>query len=137
MGLSKVILYGADEDVGKWVQQRIGLPMAGTYRAIGLTWNDGTIIGGAVYSNYCGGGISIAVAGVTGWLTRRFIRAALAYPFLQLKVRRLTAYVATRNTTSQRLIEGVGFTRESVMERGLVDDDLIVYRMFNEDCKWI
>lgn len=110
--------------------------MDGTYRAIGLE-QGGRLIGGAVFSNYCGGSISISVAGNPGWLTRAFLRAAFAYPFRQLCIRRVTAYVASRNVVSQRLTEGVGFVRESVMERGLADDDLIVYRMFNEDCRWI
>jgi RimJ/RimL family protein N-acetyltransferase len=111
------------------------MELEGSYRAIGLE-QGGKLIGGALYTQYCGGAISISVAGNKGWLTRSFLRAAFAYPFIQLGLRRVTAYVASRNMASRRLTESVGFVQESIMERAGKDDDYIVYRLFREDCKW-
>lgn len=118
--------------------KRLGYSLGGgPYAAIGLERDE--LVGGVVYTNYAGGGsIAASIVGIgTGWITRPFIRAAFAYPFLQLGVRRLSVYVAERNRISQGFVERLGFTLESVMERAMPDDDMRVYRMFSEDCTWL
>jgi RimJ/RimL family protein N-acetyltransferase len=121
-----------------WVVRRLGYALGGgPYCAIGLE-RGFDLIGGVVYTNYCGGSIAANIAGTgTGWITRPFIRAAFAYPFMQLRVRRLSVFVAKRNVISRKFVERLGFELESTMERATEDDDMLIYRMFNEDCLWL
>lgn len=134
------LLIGEDERVGLWVRKRI--PTApcwnGFYRAIGQE-RDGQLIVGVVYTDASPANVSAHIAAVTGskWATPEFLRLIFGYPFNQLKVRRITCYVEDMNHRSYQLAEYLGFVRESVMERALVNGDMYVYRLFREDCKWI
>ena len=132
------LVYGEDERVGAWVVEHIGYALGGgPYAAIGLERSE--LVGGVVYTNYSGGGsIAANIAGIgRGWITRPFIRAAFAYPFIQLGVRRLSVYVAQNNRVSQDFVQRLGFQLESIMERAMETDNVLVYRMFSEDCKWL
>lgn len=138
MDRSKRILYGQDERVVKWVEKGLGMQLGSSpYVGIGLEQEE--LIGGIAYTNYSGGGsIALSIYGAyPGWITRGFIRAGFAYPFIQLSVRRVSAYVACTNVRSQRFVESLGFELESIMERAIPDDDVRVYRMFKENCRWL
>lgn len=55
--------------------------------------------------------VSIA-ASSPRWATRQTIGTLLAYPFLQLKVQRVSAKVYKSNRVSRRFVEGIGFKHE-------------------------
>lgn len=108
------------------------------YQAIG--WEkDGELQAVVVY-NYCSkADISMHVAAVPGrrWMTREFLKAVFAYPFKQLGVRRVTGFVPAKNTDAQRFDEHLGFEREGYMKHAMPDDDVIVYGMLRERCRFI
>lgn len=136
MGQSRLV-YGEDERVAHWARVRI--PGAedwnGGYRAIGLE-RDGKLIAAAVYTDVSLANLSMHIAGEGNWASRKFLRAIFAYPFVQLKVRRVTGYISAKNWRSRKMAEQMGGTLESIMERALMDDDVCVYRIFNEHCRW-
>lgn len=130
-------MYGQDQRIGEWARELSDerrLWNAG-YRAIGLQRN-GILIAGVAYTDYYGGSIAGHIT-ATAPLTRPFVRALFAYPFLQLKCRRFSAWVPARKRHVQHFVERLGFTYESRMERALLDDDVLVYRMFPTDCRWL
>lgn len=101
---------------------------------------DGEIVAAALYVEYNGTNIFIHLAGSPGkrWLTRDFLYWLFHYPFIQLGCRRISAWVESSNADSVRFIEHLGATREAVLEKaGREGDDVYVYRMFREDCKYV
>ena len=136
------LVIGHDEDVARWVSARIPqvTTMPGGYVAIGVA-RDGSLTGGALFTNYrpCpgGGDIEVWCAG-KGWLSRRVIRAILAYPFLQLGCHRLTALTPKGNRPSRRLLEGLGFKFEGIARQGFGPrSHAALYSMLRGECRWI
>lgn len=128
---------GLNEMAGEWVRQRIGLEWAwpGAY-TISL-WEDCEILGAVVYENYDKVSITCHIAGVHGsrWMTRKFLNTIFSYPFLHLKVRRITVCVTERNVASQKLVEHMGFVREGLARHAAPDQGhLIIYGMLREEC---
>jgi RimJ/RimL family protein N-acetyltransferase len=121
-----------------WAAERIPhVDDWGVFEAIGLE-HDGQIVAATIYNHYTGPNIMTSIAGAPGrrWLTRAYLRAIFRYPFVQLGVRRITALVATRNADSIRFVTHLGFKREGLMRHAAVDDDLIVFGMTREECKY-
>lgn len=107
------------------------------YAAIGLE-SDGDLVSGVVYNLYSGSNIAMHVAGVgPHWLSRSYLRAAFRYPFVQLGCRRVTGLVPASNAAARRFDEHIGFQREGLMRHALPDDDIIVYGLLREDCRWL
>ncbi len=108
-------------------------------QAIGLE-NAGALVGGVLYEriNACNAWIHIALE--SGWLhgSRQFLRACFAYPFLQLKLQRLSGYVEARNTRARTLDEHLGFKQEAVLHGAAHDGgDILIYVMHREDCRYV
>jgi RimJ/RimL family protein N-acetyltransferase len=101
---------------------------------------DGVIVAAALFVEYNGTNIFIHLAGSPGrrWLTRDFLYWIFHYPFIQLGCRRVSAWVESNNADSVRFIEHLGATREATLEKAARDgDDVYIYRMFREDCKYV
>jgi RimJ/RimL family protein N-acetyltransferase len=134
-----LILWDARDRVGEWVRQRIpeiGPSWGEWYQAIGLE-EEGKLIAGVVYNLYSGADIAMHVAGEGRWLRRQFTQAAFGYPFLQLKTRRVTSYTGSRNETSIRLQMGLGFEYEGRMRHALPDDDVLIFGLLKEHCRYL
>lgn len=100
----------------------------------------GKIVAAAVYDGYTGSNVFIQVAGTPGtpWLTRAAIGWAFVYPFKQLRCERLTAWIEASNVRSARFAEKLGFTLECTLPRaGRRAQDVHLYRMFREDCRYV
>ena len=112
------LLFGEDEKIAAWVASKI--PDAGDFgpcRAIGIISDDGAkLYAGMVYHLYVPqhGTICFSLASVNPvWMTRENIRRLLAYPFRQLEVRKIMAFIASDNARSLRLARGLGFKQEA------------------------
>jgi len=107
--------------------------------AIGVEDDQGNIMAVVYYNHFTTYNCSMHVvsSGAGRWLTRGFLAAVFAYPFVQLKLNRVTAYVRSRNERALRLDTGIGFRFEGRMVRAAGDDDLIVLGMLRENCTWI
>lgn len=107
--------------------------------AIGIV-KDGNIIGAVLYEGYNGSNIWMHVAGIKGepWLTKRTLALFFHYPFVQLGCQRVSGWVQMDNSDAKQFDEHIGFEKEAVLSRaGRGGADVIVYRMFKEDCRWL
>lgn len=135
----KFVISSHQEVLGNWALARIPYSTGwGSFRAIGLV-TETEILAAVIYNDFYEAGCAIHIAAVPGksWLTREFLFAAFDYPFNQLKFRRLTGYVASRNLEAQRLDEHLGFKREGYLRHMLPDDDVILYGMIRNECRYI
>jgi RimJ/RimL family protein N-acetyltransferase len=138
---SKRLIYGQDQRVAEWVAARsdTGNLWDGKFIAIGLEEN-GELIAGLGFTDYLpGGSIAGHICAIPGkrWLTRPFLRILFIYPFVQLKVQRFNAMIPAKNLAVKKFVADLGFTFEHRMPRMLADDDVLIYRMFREDCRWL
>lgn len=104
--------------------------------AIGLE-RDGKIIAGVVYSGFNGSCITADIRGIGRWANREYLRAIFDYPFLQAGVKRITAVVESDNETSQKFVKHLGFVHEATLRHAGRSGDLLVFRMFRDECKWL
>ncbi len=131
------IVYGPS--IVEWVAK-----MTSEYGSFGAATGigverEGKIIAGVVYNEWNGVNCNMHVAAVprSNWLTRNGLWYWFDYPFNQLKVNRVTALIDVANEDAIRLNEGVGFIYETRISKAAPGGDMLVYRMFREDCKWL
>ncbi len=125
--------------VGEWVVQRAGgFWFPGRAATLGLKLR-GQLIAGILYEDYNGANISMHVAAEpkAHWMTRKFMYAIFAYPFLQLGCNRVTAVVAESNTVCCRTLLHVGYKVEAVLKDAHPDGNLLMFVMFKADCRWL
>jgi len=94
---------------------------------------DGELIAGVVYTDYQGCNISMHLCAKGRWLTKEYIQAVFHYPFKQLGVNRVTAYVAGKRDDLQQFYKLFGFEQEGVLRQALKDDDLIIMGLLRKD----
>jgi RimJ/RimL family protein N-acetyltransferase len=127
------------ERIMRFVSYRLNWPGEWGWALGAGVERDGDLIGGVVLSHYTPGiDIYLACAGDRGWLGRDIIRVAFEFPFLSLGVPRVTALGAVSSRKSSALLLGLGFQVEGRMRRAAPGgDDLMVYGMLREECRWI
>lgn len=108
-------------------------------QAIGMK-KDGQLRVGVIYEGFSNHNVWMHVAAVPGsrWATKEFLRAAFAYPFVQLGVRKVRGYVEASNAAARRLDEKLGFRPEAVLEGAAHDGgDVILYVMDRSECRYV
>ena len=133
------LVFGHDEYVAKWVQQRIpAAPDFGPCTAIGVA-DDNRLIAGVVYNNFHGYMVEVSMASIDPrWCNRRTMRALFKYPFEQLKVRRLQITMAKRDKKTRKLFERMGFKFEGTGRQAWPDGtDACVYSLLRHECRWL
>lgn len=138
------LLLGADEFVGRFVAQRLGVEarFVGGFTALGVV-RRGVFVGGVVYYNYMalphGATCEVALAfDNPAWALPGTLKALCDYPFNQLGCVRVTAITAKANKRARRWLEGFGFNREGVHPRGIDGKQTAIsYGMLKEDCRWL
>ena len=125
--------------IGPWVCERGGGSwQEGRGCALGLTDSNDGLIAGVLYEDWNGAQIICHIAGVGNWSScRAYMRAIFAYPFRQLKAKRITAPVASCNLKAQRFVERLGFVRESTLTDAHPDGDIFIYKMTPDKCRWL
>lgn len=124
--------------IAEFVAKKIGCsPNRDNFTAIGLAEGD-KLVAGVVYSDFNGSNITAGI-GVEGKfsLTPDFLWFMFFYPFEQIGAKRMTACVEQTNIVSQQFLEKLGFTFEHRMERAGLSGDLLMYRMFPEECRYL
>lgn len=128
------------ELIGRFVVDLTGTPGDwGQFTALGVLDNDGVLLAGVIYNHFTPWNCCMHVGALPGrsWMSRELLFAAFDYPFNQLGMRRVTGLVPKRNKRARKLDEHLGFEYEGNLRNALPDDDLIVYGMLREKCKWI
>ena len=116
-----------------------GLARSDGMRCIGLR-KDGELVAAAVYEGFNGQNMWVHLAGVPGqrWMTRDFLRAGFAYPFLVCGVQRLSGYVNSSNLAARRLNEHFGYRVEATLKGAAPDGgDVLIYVMWRKDCRYV
>ena len=99
----------------------------------------GEIIAAVVYDECNGPNIfaHIASDGSRHWLNRHFLHEMFKYPFVTQGCSRITVWVNASNTPSRRFVTNLGFTAEAVLQRAGSDGgDVLIYRMFRQECRY-
>ena len=116
-----------------------GLQRADGMRAIGLR-RDGELVAAAVYEGFNGRNVWVHLAAEAGaqWMTRAYLKACFAYPFLVCGVDRLSGYVNASNHAARRLNEHFGYRVEAVLCGAAPDGgDVLIYVMWRKDCRYV
>lgn len=112
------VVFGADQQVGKWVADQLGYPgFAGNFmNAIGV-FENGQIIGGTVFHNYYAkeGVIEMSSAAVNPrWFSRRMLRAIFVYVFDFLECQTVVMRISEFNTHMLNIADRLGFDRYTI-----------------------
>lgn len=137
------LVYGRDNVVVPWICTQLKIRDPGLCVAIGLE-KEGRLIAGCLYNNfrldYLGNPNSIEISFVTidkCWATRGNIAKFLAYPFVQLRVKRVQLTIAKRNKIARQFVTKLGFTLEGIARKAHEDGtDAAIYSMLWHECKW-
>jgi RimJ/RimL family protein N-acetyltransferase len=137
--VSTALIYGQEERLLPWAARVIGCErFRRDAYCIGLE-KQGELVAVVVFDDFTKAGCHMSVAsdGSAHWLSRGYLAALFAYPFLQLKLRRVTALIAQKNERSRSFCEHIGFRQEGVCPHGLPDDDLIIMGMLAGECRYL
>lgn len=137
------LIYGQNHILVPWICAQLDIHHPGLCQAIGVE-KDGQIIAGCLYNNYridnWGKSLSIEISLATidkRWATRGNIVAMLAYPFHDLRVKRVQLTIAKRNKSVRRFVERLGFTLEGVARKAHEDGtDAAIYSLLWYENKW-
>ena len=132
-------MLGRDAEVAEFVRVRAPHAESGFEKYVGIgVERDGQLIAGVVYDQYRGYSIHASIASTDPrWASRRILRVLFGYPFVQLKVRRITTYCGATMKDVRRFNERLGFTQEGLMRHGFDNDDCVIFGMLRDECKWI
>lgn len=132
------IAYTYGPHVVAWVQARGDVSDFGPAVGIGLV-RHGKLVAGVLYNGYTKGAICMHIATdeTRCWLNRDYLWMCFHYPFVQLGCRRVTGLVDEHNLRARRFNEHLGFELETRMEGATSDGDLLVYRLWKEDCRFL
>jgi RimJ/RimL family protein N-acetyltransferase len=132
------LIYGQEDRLLPWAQERIGVAFRRDAYTIGLE-KDGELVAVVIYDSFgefdCN--MHIASDGTSAWMNKSLLVSAFAYPFLQLKLNRVTGLVPAKNEIALKFDEHLGFVREGYHPKGCKNDDLISLGMLKENCRFI
>ena len=133
--MGRGLIHG--EEAGIWVAQRVkGAYFAARSSALGYAI-DGEITAGVIYENYNAASVVAHIAVEGKRMSPYFVWAIFDYPFNQLGVNRITVCVGQGNASSRRFVEHLGFQLEANLSGAHPTGDLMIYRMFKNECRWI
>lgn len=134
-------VVGAPTDwIGAWLAERVKHFVLGStpYTAIALVEDPAVIRAAAVYDNFTRINVDTHIAIEGRRMTPHFLGEIFRYPFLGLKVARITGKVAASNLASRRLCEHFGFRQEGYCRQAMPDgDDMVLFGMLASECKWL
>ncbi|MBB3947055.1 RimJ/RimL family protein N-acetyltransferase [Rhizobium skierniewicense] len=137
--MMKEVIYGPTDELVALAARRGKLSFRDDAKAIAIqsaNGIDGVVIFDAFTTRGCW--VSVVSNGSRRWITRELIIKVFCYPFLQLNYPRLNSFVSVNNADAIRFNEHFGFQREGVMRKaGDEGEDLIVYGMLREECRWL
>ena len=125
--------------VVEWVAKRTN-ELGNFGCAVGIGWkSDGELVAGVAYAEFNGVNVVCHIASDRSrrWLTRRYLQVIFDYPFVQAGVKRITVCVGEGNRDSRRFVEHLGFTHETTLEGAHPTGDLLIYRMWKADCRFL
>lgn len=95
---------------------------------------DGKTLGGFAWSNYDGDTIQAHIVGERRWMNREILRLSFTYPFQQLGVKVILAFLPAHRVEARQVALGMGFK-----ELGVIPGvNLHLLTLVPEDCqRWL
>jgi L-amino acid N-acyltransferase YncA len=118
-----------------WIEQRVPEYKSGaTTICVGVE-REGKLLAAVAWDGWRGNSVEATVAADSPrWATRQTIATLLAYPFMQLKCQRVTAFIRKGNKHSRRFNEGIGFKLEGrLRDAGPNLETVLLYGMTRKD----
>lgn len=128
---------------------RVHLPPGTVFQpgsvAIGVA-NGGDLLSVTAFDNFRVGpnrepvNIELSIASISPrWVNRGVVRGILHYPFCQLRVRRVTCLIGSKNERSLKFCEGLGFRREGLIREALgANEDIVILGLLREEARrWL
>ncbi len=142
-----MIVYEPNQELCDWASiQLFGIPnvFGENAKAIGYVL-DGDLICVVVYNNYleCVDGsphqIEMSIASIDKrWANRKTLKAFFAYPFIQLKLKRVQITSKTDAEGVNLMLERLGCTKEGNHRKGYpTGEDCFSWSMLPAECRWI
>jgi len=128
----------ADTEYLEFAEKVIGINFGSDAKAIARIV-DGRTRAVCVFEAFCEVDCRIHIATDSSFMpiSRAFIKHCFWYPFVQLKLNRVTGLVPASNKRALKFDLGLGFVYEGLLRKGLPDDDLIILGMTREECRFI
>ena len=133
-----VIIYRQDVRLVEWVNQRLALRFdPAAVRTIATVDDDGAMLAVVVYSRFAEHGCEMTIASDSPrWATRKFLKAAFQYPFIQLGYERVTFVTTAENIKTIDMLKRLGAKQEGVLRRWFGETDGIVFGLLSEELIW-
>lgn len=139
-----MIDFENQQEMESWASEKLGGLDFSPCTCIGFKRN-GEYIAVVVYNNYrthpngTPHAVEISMVSVDkSWCTRHNLSIIAAYPFIQLRVKRVQATVSKRNKHTRNFLRKSGFKYEGALRQGWVfGGDATVYSLLNTECKWL
>ena len=133
------LIYGEEHRLLPWARGRIGLQdFRRDAYTIGLE-RDGELVAVVVFDSFSDVDCNMHIAsdGTARWMTKELLLAAFAYPFVQLRLNRVTGMVPAKNADALAFDEHLGFVREGYHRKAMPDDDIVSLGLLRENCRFI
>ena len=133
------VIYGQDERMLPWAQEKIGVKFRPDATTIGLE-RDGEIRAVVVFDAFSetDAQMHIASDGSRAWMSKELLVSSFCYPLVQLGLLRLTGLVAADNEDALKFDEHIGFVREGYHPKaGPGGKDLISLGLLRSNCRFI
>lgn len=133
------LTYDDQPELLRWASERIGL---GCFRSDAKAFGvlrHGELRAVVVWDTFSEADCSMHVASVGDghWLNRSVLIQAFGYPFIDLKLRRVTALIPTKKVAAIRFNEHLGFKLEGLCPEAMPDDDIQIRGMLRRECRFI
>lgn len=104
-----------------------------------LGWEcDGVLTSGVVYDHFTGVSITATIAlEPKTTLSRMFLWAIFDYPFNQLGVKKILAYVEESNSKSLTILNRMGFEQEGRIEGVYQGGAMLILTLTKNTCVWL
>ncbi len=138
------LLLGRDDEIKQWASEKLGNINFDLSVAIGIV-DDNNLIAAVVYHDYkvspYGEPILIEMSIVsisTKWCSRSILQQIFAYPFNQLRVKRVQATCSENNVSVRKFLSRLGFQFEGIgREAWHLGGNCASYSLLKNECKWL
>lgn len=133
------LIYDQQKRLLEWAVEHIGIDaFRPDAKAIGLVRED-EITAVTVFDNFskCDCNIHIASDGTRCWMNKSFLLASFAFPFLQLRLRRVTGLVREDNVDALDFDQKLGFVIEGRHPDAEPNGALISLGLLRRNCRFI
>lgn len=129
---------GAQLEDFDWIRERAQCGLTPNAKAIKAVTDDGRIVGMVAYDNWTHNSVECHMAADSPIAWRKLLWPAFSYPFEQEGMGIILGIMPASNERSQGLVRRFGFNEAYRVKDGwAVGDDLVVFEMRKENCRWL